>query len=277
MTSEFLRNFEYIRITRYARIASSTIIFYDHGITMSEEVELFWKSKLSLVAVLFFANRYVVWGSILFDLYAVLSPNVTDVVSSVCTHYYQWESWSLLLASMLAQAILQARVYALYMLNKKILALMLVCYSTCSIICAWLTWTELESLTIKAIPIPGGKYCTPSQSVNFFSFWIPVLIFDFLLFSLAVFRGLAELKSDGSGMLRDGTRSLFGIMVRDSVFYFLVLAAIYLTIILFWLLAPVGLREAPVSFCPVLSCVLTNRVLFNLRKAIREDSQTDSQ
>ncbi|KDR65885.1 hypothetical protein GALMADRAFT_260088 [Galerina marginata CBS 339.88] len=273
MTKFLLDDLWNIQGTHYARIGSNTIILYDHLITLHDEVELIWKAKWSLVTILFLMNRYYVLAAIFFDLYMVFSPNITD---KMCTRYFHWEGWTGLIAAMLAQGTLQIRIYALYSLNKKILALMLICYFAFSAISAWIMRTDLESLIIIAVQIPGGKSCIPTRVSNFYSFWIPVLLFDFMLFFLAVIRGIGEYRSDGSSLFRGG-RSLVGILIRDSVFYFLVIALTYLTSLLFWLAAPLGLVEAPVGFCPAMSCVLANRVLFNIREANRRKSSAVSQ
>ncbi|KDR69146.1 hypothetical protein GALMADRAFT_282816 [Galerina marginata CBS 339.88] len=264
MTESIVSNLWNIQATHYARIASSTIVLYDHLITLQEEVELIWKACWSLVTILFLMNRYYILAALFFDLYVTFSPNITNTVRG---QYFHWEGWTGLVAAILAQGILQVRIYALYSLNKKILAVMLICYFACSAVSAWM-WTDLEILIIIAVPIPGGKFCIPSRAANFYSFWIPVLSFEFMLFFLAVFRGIGEYRLAGSSMFRGG-RSLVGILIRDSVFYFLVIAVAYLISLLFWLSAPSGLVEAPVGYSPAMSCVLANRVLFNIREGSR--------
>lgn len=140
---------------------------------------------------------------------------------------------------MVNTAILQMRIYALYSMNKKVLAFVLTFYVSLSAVAGWLMWTDLASLTGKqawypllilawhawiaasAVPIPGGKFRIPSPDhlfPRFYALWIPILLFDSLLGGLAFFRGLQEFKS---------TRSFFGprlslieILIHDSVFYF---------------------------------------------------------
>ncbi|KDR81219.1 hypothetical protein GALMADRAFT_241762 [Galerina marginata CBS 339.88] len=258
--------------THYARIASNAMFLYDHLITVNDEVELIWKAKWSFVTILFLMNRYYVLAAVFFNLYVFFSPNITD---TICTRYSHWEAWSGLVVFMPAHGILQIRIYALYSLNKKILALMLVFYITSSSVSAWILRTDLESLVVAALPILGGKFCVPTKISSFSSFWIPVLLFDFMLFSLAVIRGVGEYRSKGSSIFR-GSRSLMNILIRDSVFYFLVIAITYLTCLQFWLSAPL-LVEAPLGFAPAMSSVLASRVLFNIRRASREESSTLSQ
>ncbi|KAJ6468127.1 hypothetical protein C8R47DRAFT_1223418 [Mycena vitilis] len=72
-----------IQATRYAQLASSAIIIWDHLITLDEEVELIWKSSWSMGKGLFVINRYYTLISVVINNYALLSPSLTDT-SYVC-------------------------------------------------------------------------------------------------------------------------------------------------------------------------------------------------
>lgn len=71
---------------------------------------------------------------------------------------------------------------------------------------------------IHAGDIPGGKFCLidgglPSYT---YAYWIANLSFDCFLCSLALVRGYRYYKARGSGA------RLIDILIRDSLFYFLV-------------------------------------------------------
>ncbi|KAF8157218.1 hypothetical protein B0H34DRAFT_712762 [Crassisporium funariophilum] len=197
---------------------------------------------------------------------AFFSTTLTD---SFCLRLFQWQGWTGLIACMIAEAILQMRLYALYSLNKKILALMLISYVVSSAIAGWIMGTVLSSITASAFKIPGGMFCVPSGvSQSFYMFWIPMLAFEFLLCTLALVRGFQTLRSDGS-LFRSG-RQLVSILIRDSVLYFLVICATYVTCLLVWIIAPTSLLEVPIGFSIAMSCVLANRVVLNVREVSRE-------
>ena len=72
----------------------------------------------------------------------------------------------------------------------------------------------------KAATIPGGKFCVPRNvSGHFFIFWIPMLAFESLLCTLALIQGFRTFNNEG-GIFRNG-RQLVALLVRDSIFYFL--------------------------------------------------------
>ncbi|KDR73814.1 hypothetical protein GALMADRAFT_270003 [Galerina marginata CBS 339.88] len=262
ITPFLLGAFQGIQVTRFARMASNSIVLYDYLITMDKEVELFWKSKWSIPKALFFVNRYYILFAAVFSTYAFFA-RVDGLTAAVSLKYLHWEGWTGLAAAMLAQAILQMRLYALYMRDKKILGLMLFFYVALSAVSAWIMWTDLAQFIVTIVSFAGGV-------PRLYIFYIPLMLFDGLLFVLAVFRGIQEAKSTGSLFHRG--QSLIEILIRDSIFYFLIIGLIYLVCILCLKFEPPPLIDASIGFAPAMSGVLASRVLFNLREAGLETS-----
>ncbi|KDR66617.1 hypothetical protein GALMADRAFT_147830 [Galerina marginata CBS 339.88] len=300
----------HIQITRYSHLAASTVIVFEHLITLDEEINLIWVKRYFFAVTLglglrlcpeqfmvagknsifigrryAFAsitahlltpfpsqNRYYTLAAVVFNNYSFFFPTLTDSSTFLfrsCRSFFRWQGWTGLVGCMLAEGILQIRIYALYSLNKKILAIMLICFVGCSATSAWVVWTSLSSFGASALPISGGTFCVPfGISPHFYVFWIPMLAFESLLCFLALVRGFQTFKSNGS--LFHSGRQLVGILVRDSLIYFLVICATYLTCLLFWLLAPPTLLEVPVGFSVAMSCVLANRVVLNVREVSRD-------
>ncbi|KAF9447562.1 hypothetical protein P691DRAFT_706549 [Macrolepiota fuliginosa MF-IS2] len=262
-----------VEATRYAQLASSSIIIFDHLMTFDLEVDLIWKSSWSVGKILFIINRYYTLASVVFNNYALFSAHLTDSVSHL---YFQWQGWTGLIACMIAETILQMRLYALYSLNKKILALTATMFIIASSISAIIMGKVLASMTVTAKPfaILGIEpfrdlvFCAPSNiSSKFFAFWIPMLVYECLLCVLALIRGFQTFRSDGT-LFRSGRR-LVAILIRDSVLYFIVITSTYLTCLLVWITAQQSLLEIPIGFSVAMSCVLSNRVILNVRDANR--------
>jgi len=252
-----------VQITRYCRLASSVIIYYDHLITLDREMDLIWKKKWSLSKVIFLLNRYYILAAAVFGLYSLLSPALND---TFCARFYQWQGYTGLIGFMLAQALLQMQIYALYSMNKKILAFMLTFYLSLSAVSAWILQGELALSAAIAISLPGGEFCIVSNiSPKFYTFWLPVLLCDSLLCALAIIGGLRGSKS-ASSFFRRGF-SLVKALILGSVFYYLVIAVSYLTCLLLWKFASPGLLDAPIGFATAMACISSNRVLFNLHEA----------
>jgi hypothetical protein len=262
----FVRGLRDIQTTRYSQVAASVIVIWDHAITFADEIDLIWKSSWTLGKILFLLNRYYPLAAVLFNNYAILAPAVND---SFCLAFFRWQGWTGLISCLLAEAILQMRLYALYSLNKKILALMLTCWVGCLAGSAYIMYTVLARVKATTIYIPGGLFCVSSGiSTHFYTFWIPMLAFESLLCVLALIRGFQTYRAKGS--LFHSSRQLLGILIRDSVLYFLVICATYLTCVLVWVLASVNLLGVPIGFSLAFSCCLANRVVLNVRAVNRE-------
>ncbi|KAH9915782.1 uncharacterized protein BXZ73DRAFT_54095, partial [Epithele typhae] len=53
------------------------VFFFDYILTIREEISLFWNSKLTLAAALFFANRYLSIITLVYDITLNFVPTPT--------------------------------------------------------------------------------------------------------------------------------------------------------------------------------------------------------
>lgn len=260
-----LQVYRHVEFTRYAHLASSSIIVYDHIVTLGPEVDLIWAAPWSNGKMLFILNRYYSLATVLLDLYGFFSAAITP---SFCLRFFQWQGWTGLVAAMLAQLILQMRIYAMYSLNKAVLVFMVASFLASTLTSAWIMFTALASIETRTINVPLGKFCMADGiPQNFYTFWIPLIAFEAVLCILALIRGLDAVRTGGS-LFRAG-RLLVRILIRDSVLYFLVIGATYTACLLIWLAAPITLFEVPIGFSIAMSCVVANRIILNVREINR--------
>ncbi|KAF7300476.1 hypothetical protein HMN09_00931800 [Mycena chlorophos] len=268
-----------IETIRYAQLASSAIIVFDHIITFDEEVKLIWKSSWSMGKALFVINRYYTLVSVVINNYALFSP--VPLTDSVRLAFLKWQGWTGLFTCVVAQIILQMRLYALYYLNKRVLALMLTLFVISTASAGAIMGTVLSWIVATSHPIPipalDVNFCVPVSGIPrwFFVYWVPMLSFEALLCVLALYRGFQTFRA--SGTLYQSGRHLVGILIRDSVLYFLVMFASYFTNLLMWSLARTSLLEVPIAFSVAFSCVLCNRIVLNVREVKSElDSSAEA-
>lgn len=274
-----LRNIEALR---YSELASSSIIVMDYLITIDQEVQHVWFSRWTSAKILFFLNRYYTLFVVVFNNFALFSPNLTD---KFCLSWFKWQGWTGLIAAGLAETILQLRLYALYYGNKKVLALMVGCFISAMASSATIMGLVLHDIkaTSSSTFIQGSTFCIPSNAKGYFyAFWIPILCFETLLCALACIRGYKSYKDhEIRMMLRHRNRiqsteaqisqdpdtglTILEILLRDSVGYFVIIFATYLTTTMVWIFGEVTLWEIPVGFTVALSSVIGNRLLLNLR------------
>ncbi|PPQ92446.1 hypothetical protein CVT25_009692 [Psilocybe cyanescens] len=159
---------------------------------------------------------YSVWIPILiFESVLCAMAVMRGFQNRAATRYYYGQSR--LLDILVLDSI---RIYALYELNKRILALTLGLFMITSGISIWIMATSSLGLTARAVNIPGARFCNMSVfPPTTYTFWIPILVFESLLCTLAIIQGFRTFKYHGS-LFSHGNR-LMGILVRDSVTYYL--------------------------------------------------------
>jgi len=101
----------------------------------------------------------------------------------------------------------------------------------------------------------------------FFALWIPTLTFEVLLCALAVFRGFRNVRLKSS--LYYSGKELLDVLLRDSVIYFVVLFTTYVVNMVLFLVEPGALVEIPIVFAAAMSCIMSNRLLLNIRQTVR--------
>jgi len=170
---------------------------------------------------------------------------------------------------MIAEIILQVRLYALYYLNKKILALMVICFLSASATSAYVIAATLTDLRVRTEIVPGVPFCVPVNVPHrLFAFWIPIIAFESLLCAMALYRGLQGISGSGS-IFRSGRR-LVAILVRDSILFFFVVLAAYSANLLVFIFGSDDFLEVPLGFSIAMSCVMGNRLILNVRHLHKE-------
>ncbi|EPQ50400.1 hypothetical protein GLOTRDRAFT_133953 [Gloeophyllum trabeum ATCC 11539] len=268
-----------IQSTRYAELASSTIVIYDHLITLDQEIDLTWKASWTPGKVLFLTNRYYVLASVIFNNYVLFTTHLSDSVHSYnfrpslaansCVTWFRWQGTTGLLVSMIAEIILQLRLYALYHLNRRVLVLMCGAFLVSAGTAAVIMGMVLARISAHSGLIPGLPFCIPVNVPSwFYTFWIPTLGFESLLCALALFRAFKDFRSRTS--LFQSGRHIVKILIRDSVIYYLIMFATYFTNLVIFLTGNVGVLESGIGFAVTMSCVMGSRLCLNIRDVHHE-------
>ncbi|KAH9919474.1 uncharacterized protein BXZ73DRAFT_80346 [Epithele typhae] len=128
-------------------------------------------------------------------------------------------------------------------------------------------------IEMKGIAIPihtdGTTICVPTNiRSDLYAFWIPMLVAEITYCALALYRGFHRFR---------GERSILKILIRDSLYYFIIIFATYLTNTLIFLLRPSSEVEIPIGFSVALSSVMASRMCLNLHRHVhRRDEDLDS-
>lgn len=262
-----------IQSSRYAALASSCVIFFDYFLTLEDEVEYIWNAPWTPGKTLFIINRYYTLLSAVFNNYGLLSPYIND---TFCLHWIRWQGYTGLISAMLAQMILQMRLYALYCMDRRIIICVTLFFIACSAASAAVMTDILAHVSVSSEFIPSFKFCTPHGINNhLYAFWIPILCSESLLCFMALYRGFTTLKEEGDLprgdiFLQLAGRRLVRMLIQDSVLYFLATFATYFTNLIMFIAAPITLIEIPIGFSVSIASVLASRLILHIRQARKE-------
>ncbi|TCD67436.1 hypothetical protein EIP91_012408 [Steccherinum ochraceum] len=169
----------------------------------------------------------------------------------------------------MGELILQLRLYALYFLDKRVLALMGITFLAAVTASTVLMATSLSKIVAVAHLIPGMPFCIPvGLPRTFYAFWIPILISETLLCGLALWRGLQNYFARtvyGSG------QRLMDILIRDSFSYFIILFAVYLCNTVIFITGTPAQLESAIGYSVAMSCVMGNRLCLNVRGMLQSN------
>ncbi|CCM01789.1 uncharacterized protein FIBRA_03856 [Fibroporia radiculosa] len=270
--SVFLKD---VQTIRYSELASSIIIVYDQLLTLDQEYELIWH-----VTRRFFIFDQPLSVTVLYLSCLQSLVSLTTEIHTVGLTWYRWQGWTGVITFVIAELILQLRLYALYLLDKRILIFMVTCSLAAAASSAAIMGSVLANITATAHPFPGYSFCYASGiSAHFYAFWIPMLVSESVLCGLALVRFMQSHRAR-STLFMSGMR-LVERLIRDSVFYFIVsemwrrrrMFATYLVNAIVFVVGTTAEVEIPVGFAVALSCILGNRLCLNVRGMIRAEQE----
>ncbi|KAH9478078.1 hypothetical protein JR316_0010315 [Psilocybe cubensis] len=297
-----------VESVRYGRLATVTIIFFDHLIMLDQEIDYIWTARWTVISILYILNRYYALVAAMYDIllvsmrssqerfrrfslyvffnsnlsnsmYVVLSRHlvITDIfnhnhpdVADRCTVFLKWEGWTGLVFAMLGQSILQFRIYALYSGNRRVVVPMVTIFAVCSSISGWLMWKNISNSSVVSHNYGTGPFCRAIQGggSTLYAFWIPVIVFETLLCLLALSAGINSFIQDGYTFRHSGR--LLQILLRDSMTYFVVITGTAFACLLGAIINGGVYLESPVGFSVAMICTLGNRLILNIRDATRQ-------
>ncbi|KAF7759799.1 hypothetical protein Agabi119p4_11494 [Agaricus bisporus var. burnettii] len=263
--------------------ACLTTLVYHHVLTFSEEVTRMWTRKLSLANFLFFANRYVVEGMLIFNCISASTTyrpvsllvdslrsrfDVTDFIVS-CVFFLRWLVVTITVNTAVVQGILVLRIWALYRDNRLAFRIALAFYIGGVLTLTGLTVDDFvgESVIIDNTlgSLPG---CYPkSVPAVIAGFWIAPLIVESVLFILVILRAIAWWKEGYS------VNGILVILARDSSLYYAIIFALLLSSYGMFQWGPPFLSSLLVTPSTTAGCILGSQLLLNLRNYNRIDEE----
>ncbi|KAF8175932.1 hypothetical protein K438DRAFT_1847292 [Mycena galopus ATCC 62051] len=243
------------RIDCYFYLAAIALLAYDHLLTLKSEVRYIWTSGHIKASAWYLVVRYL-----------ALAGTVTMFVLSLgnfsaksCVELRNAHSLLFVAQEVLIEITLILRVLAMYSLNKRVMS------AIAGVVLVGVSlaiWSIVEST-------PGGCNTTPStfRSIWMAGLWEGLLATDIIFLGLTVYRGYSQCR-DGFGLPRG---SLWRVLVRDGVIYYIIICSANLANILaYYVLGNVDISGGLSTFTVALSVSMVCRLTLNLHEVVSE-------
>ncbi|KAJ7258416.1 hypothetical protein B0H12DRAFT_1182540 [Mycena haematopus] len=247
-----------------------TWILHDYFITLEDEIRYIWPQRLSFGKFMFFWIRYYSIALLLFDviqIHVFARPGITNnnlcvAMDTIIRVVGAVSLWSV-------EIIMQLRIYALYTCSKRIAAFNIIIFAGSIAGFMWiLIYNHSRRASVIANVIHLGLPGCPSVHSGIeWAQWVPATAYEGILFGFALYKTFERTLSS---FRKDGTVSLYTVLLRDNILYFFSIAAL----LVFNNLMVVSLTHIPwFSYGPFHAAVgiMTSRMLINLRKAAADD------
>ncbi|KAJ6467925.1 hypothetical protein C8R45DRAFT_1019467 [Mycena sanguinolenta] len=244
-----------IILLNYLHLVGITVLYWDHLITLRNEVNLIWGRPKSLSAYCFFLNRYFAFFSgIPVTMIAFLSPS-----TQMCQRLSLFRELALVATQIITGVIMIIRVYALYGRSKRVLWFLL---GVGAVVVAVSTWSVNGQKGSRSVVVGGCHFgLAESTSYQFAGSWEGLFGFDSIIFGLTVWYAFSTYRPENRF-------NLSAVIVRDGAMYFGLMALSNLVNIATYYLVDIWpfLPGALGTFANCMSITLISRLILNLHE-----------
>lgn len=249
------------KIVDYAAVVSITIVYFDYLYTFPREVNLMWKTRLSVPKVLYFTLRYY----IMIHSMMWMTYHADETLSgSRCKYPFSRNSVSSQVVLTLCEAISYIRAYAFSGGNIYLLIFIIAHFIAVTVVGFYYIVVFIRSADFLDLPPDLRLGCFPKAGDGFALAMIVITLLVSLLSAtlVMVFFGLKRHRS-----LRGTKNSLIRVFYQDGIFYFICLSALQAADITIFFLAPAnGMQLLLVQPQVHFSALLATRMLLHLRE-----------
>ncbi|KAF9003226.1 hypothetical protein BDQ17DRAFT_1355765 [Cyathus striatus] len=249
-----------VLVNNYICAASLVILFYDYFLTLSEEVERFWKTKrTNWASTFFYLNRYLSLLGHIPIAFQIFWESRASERLNICLQLLSYHQYLAVVIQTIVGILLIMRTYALYERRLRILlgtcaaAAAVIIYGTMCIVKGHKT-----NITVASLP-PFG--CTmplsESDSLRLASAWTGMLCFDILIFVMTVYKSVTR--------KREVNSTLLNVLLLDGAIYFGVMVIAGVTVIVTFRVLPPYERGLTVILTNIMSSTMISRLMLNLR------------
>jgi len=240
----------------FCQLAASVTTLYDHILTFDLEVEYIWKRRWTHLKALFILARY--FGDFLLISICVVFLN-PDVGSTFCDVGLKFVGTGSMVVILITQVIMQLRIKAMY---DKVMSRVITIFWILEVLAVLaLGIASLAAIDVTPYTLQGIRMCNSTYLPPFaFLFWVPIIVFEAFLFSLALRMAYHNFLEIGSWR---GV-SLLHVVLRDNFIFFVIAFASYIITAATWLTANPRYFTVPGSFTCAFTTIMGCRLILNL-------------
>ncbi|TRM66553.1 hypothetical protein BD626DRAFT_483072 [Schizophyllum amplum] len=259
-----IETLENVRATQYVTAIGLIVLLYDHALTFQDEVELVWKTKLTIAQVTFLILRYL-------PILGILVENVQLSGLVVAVHFPDafcrtWTGITTYLAAITmatSDFLVLLRLWVIWDRDRRLIALSLVGYVMTQLANIACVTYSVVSMTAAIVYSDDMHMCVFTQNISIATLWIPGLAFDVLIFTATVWNALLRPMPANSSMVKA--------LYRDGFMYFMALSSMRVGNLVLALRAPLSLKFVASFFVWCASTVTTSRFFFSIRRTAAKD------
>ncbi|KAJ6597560.1 hypothetical protein DFH09DRAFT_1272231 [Mycena vulgaris] len=239
-------------LLNYEHLVYLVILFWDHLITLDNEINLIWRRKKSLSSYSFLVNRYFAF---LTGIPVLLLPFLT-LSSETCVHYTLFREVALLGTQLIVSSILVMRIYALFGRNRRVLWCILVIGA---IVLGASVWSVTGQKGYRSMAAAGCHFAIMESTANRMAgCWEALFAFDSIIFGLTLYNAYTTRR-------RMAPRSnLHSLVLRDGAMYFSIMALANLANIATYYVPQPLYQGSLATFSNCISVTMVSRLILNL-------------
>ncbi|KAG2363841.1 hypothetical protein BDR07DRAFT_878463 [Suillus spraguei] len=207
------------RLSSYFTFASSTALIYDWALTLGQEVELIWRQRWSLMAVLYLSIRYV--GIPYYIINITMASSLTDAVSAIL---YSTLNWINVIVAAMLGVVMLTRLHAMYQRSRQILIFLTIIFLIVNTACGVIAAIVLSNMSGEELILSGTHACAyifKSGDLLLISMtWILTTVWEVVTLCLSIWiavKHFRELRQhSGGGIIGD----CFRVLLKYHVIYF---------------------------------------------------------
>ncbi|KAJ7638362.1 hypothetical protein FB45DRAFT_902606 [Roridomyces roridus] len=240
-----------LRIHHYLFLAPLTFLYWDHLLTLGDEVRYIWNKRKTPSSYFFFVNRYLaVFGNVVVAVYSFV-----DVPPDWCSSFNMFRQILLIVAQVGVCLLFTLRIYALFGGDRRIVSGMLGIGMVLLGVSIWAAGSSGKG----GVPELACNIADPRNiAIKIAIPWEAVFIYDLMIFSALFYKSMTARREGWTRV------PLLSLLLRDGSIYFVVMASVNLANILTSYVAEPALVSFLSSFASNLAVTMMSRLMLNL-------------